>query len=190
MATTTVHPSLPRFIDETPEFMLLERMITTSTDSQGYVFAGPEWHDGPGLAYITLSEFKDMVSKVKKASSAFIDRVIGPLEQMLEEAIARGEEKTTIDFRRLSELANIEGDGSIIEVDHVLHSLCERFPEEIPFIETEWGYVDRSYYRGSHGGGASFITPNGIDTMTSHGFLRAKRAEYEASNKAFPGTFR
>jgi hypothetical protein len=112
--------------------MLLERLISISTDSNGYVALGRLAYERGGMGLISLSEFRDLVSKTRESSSTFADRVVALLEQLLEEAIERGDEKTYLDFRRLGLLAD-----HFIGVADILQSLCERFPDEIPFFETQ-----------------------------------------------------
>lgn len=183
MAWTKVQPSLPRFVDETFEFMLLEKLIPISTDSDGYVALGRLAYEQGGLGLISLSEFRDLVSKVRESSSAFAEKVAAPLGQLLEEAIDRGDERTYLDFRRLGLLAD-----QFIGINDILQSLCERFPDEIPFFETQWAHEDhdRHSYSANIGGGAAFITPEGIDWMTTRSFLSAKRAEYQSSKDSAP----
>jgi hypothetical protein len=161
--------------------MLLERMIPISTDGIGYGPLGRLAYEHGGMGLISLSEFKDLVSRARNSTSSFTEMVIAPLEQLLQEAIERGDEKTYLDFRRLGLLAD-----HFIGVEDILQSLCERFPEEIPFIETQWAHEDHDRYSANISGGASFITPEGIESITTRSFLSAKRAEYLASKDPAP----
>lgn len=188
MATTTVSPVLPIWVQETLEYDLLTLMIPAFVDSEGVSFGGPVWHDdhSPSAA-VAVSKVAEMVKKAREGGSTFIEQIVGPLERLLNRVSAENKPFIFIDMFEFSQDANVAGDGSTIEVDHVLHSLCERFPEEIPYIEVAWGYGDRKPAHGNFGGGAAFITPDGVDVITTHGFLKRKRNELEQIHKAKAG---
>lgn len=187
MATTTVSPELPLWVQDTLEYDLLALMIPVFVDRDGISFGGPVYHDDytPSSA-ISVSKVAEMVKKAKDGDSSLIRKISAPLERLLEKVKAENKAFFFIDMLQFSSDVDIAGDGSLLEVDHVLHSLCERFPEEIPFIEVAWAYGDRKPAHGNFGGGAAFITPEGVDLITTHGFLNEKRAVFENRLKTSP----
>ncbi|MBY3158361.1 hypothetical protein HFO56_39365 [Rhizobium laguerreae] len=132
-----------------------------------------------GLMAISVSKVAKMVSKAREGDSSLIRKLAAPLERLLERVKTEKKPFFFIDMLDFSNDVNVANDGSFLEVDHVLHSLCERFPDEIPFIEVAWGYGDRKPAHGNFGGGAAFITPEGVEIMTTHGFLKEKRTAFE-----------
>lgn len=185
MATTTVSPELPLWVQDTLEYDLLALMIPVFVDQDGISFGGPVYHDDytPSSA-ISVSKVAKMVKKAKEGDSSLFRKISAPLERLLEKIKAENKAFFFIDMLEFSSDVNIAGDGSLLEVDHVLHSLCERFPEEIPFIEVAWAYGDWKPAHGNFGGGAAFIMPEGIELITTHGFLNEKRAAFENRLKA------
>jgi hypothetical protein len=180
MATTTVSPELPLWVQDTLEYDLLTLMIPVFVDRDGVSFGGPVYHDDytPSSA-ISISKVAEMVAKAREGDSSLIRKIVAPLERLLERVKSEKKPFFFIDMLEFSSDVDIAGDGSFLEVDHVLHSLCERFPEEIPFIEVAWGYGDRKAAHGNFGGGAAFITPEGVELITTHGFLKEKRTAFE-----------
>jgi hypothetical protein len=184
MATTTVAPLLPHWVEGTFEFDLLSLMIPCYVTQEGVGFGGPVWHDEdfPGSS-IAISHLKSMLTQAREATSSLAPKIIGPLERLINKISAQGKTFAIIGIEEMLDFSadvNIAGNGTYLEVDHVLQSLSERFPEEIPYIEVAWGYGDRKPNHGSFGGGAAFITPEGTEIITTHGFLKNKKQELDA----------
>jgi hypothetical protein len=190
MSTTTVSPELPLWVKDTFEFDLLKLMVPAFVDDDGVSFGGPVWHDdaSPSAHSLPIAKLAEMVYKCREFGSDFIGKVVEPLAELLAEATERRSPMVILDLFELSKRANIAGDGSLMEVDQVLQSLCERFPEEIPYIEAAWSYGYHKPVHGYFGGGASFITAAGIDVMTTSDFLDNKRKEFANQPKpVLPG---
>lgn len=185
MGTTTVSPHLPEFVKDTFEFVFLQHMIKTWVYDGGVSFGGPVWHDvGPSGFKVTAAELDDLVKKGAGVTSPLIDAIMPRLLMMQ----ASGKPGHRIDFDHISRLVSPDGPDTLLEVDHFFHSLCQRFPVEIPFIETAWAWTDRKPAHGNFGGGASFMTADGIETMTSAWWLDQKREAFKASRDQAPAT--
>jgi hypothetical protein len=116
------------------------------------------------------SEYDLFFAKAQESTTDLATDLVDGLEHFLSYRVANDQE-TTID-----ELAEAVGRRGI-QLEDVIHALCQRFPDEIPYVEVQWASTDKRMIHGNFGGGAAVITPAGVQTMSTRIWLEEKRAE-------------
>lgn len=177
MSYTTVAPELPNWILDTFEGRFIKALIPYVDAGDGLVRLGGDtsWdieEENARTLDMNFIDLLDFIALGRDAGTPLTIKIANALQTQLQ----AGEYETRIDIHDLSERVNYY--GPLLEIEDFFHSLCSRFPEQIPFVETAWAFTDRRYVHGNFGGGAAFVTPSGIDRVSSHGFLEERRRNY------------
>lgn len=170
MATVTTYPPLPAHVADTFEGMLLSRFARLERISGDRIqVTSDEDYDSNDIT-MQQDEYDQFFAKALESTSDLATDLVGGLEHFLSYRVANDQE-TTID-----ELAEAVGRRGI-QLEDVIHALCQRFPAEIPYIEVQWASTDKRMVHGNFCGGAAVITPEGVQTMSTRAWLEEKRTE-------------
>lgn len=169
MADITTHPPLPAHVAETFEGMLLSRFADMEPISGGLMRVTSDEDFDTNDITMQQDEFDLFLARAKESTSDLAADLLPAVENFLSGRVERDEEVT------IDELEAAAGRG--ISIEDVLHAICQRYPEEIPYLELEWSSAGKRMIHGSFCGGASVITPEGGQSMSTRSWLEQKRAE-------------
>lgn len=169
MAYVTTYPPLPAHVVDTFEGMLLARFAELRpTAGDRVIVTSDEDYDTNDIT-MDKEEYGVFLEKARESTSDLASDLRLAVEGFLSFRVRRDEE-TTID--ELGEAA-----GRSIGLEDIIHALCQRFPDEIPYVELQWSSIGKRMVHGNFCGGAAVITPEGIQTMSTREWLAEKRAE-------------
>jgi hypothetical protein len=170
MAIVTTYPPLPAHVVDTFEGMLLSRFAEFRSMPGGLVAVTSDEDYDTNDITMQQDEYDLFFAKAQESTSDLATDLVDGLEHFLSYRVANDQETT------IEELAEVVG-RSGIQLEDVIHALCQRFPAEIPYVEVQWASTDKRLVHGNFCGGASVITPEGVQTMSTRTWLEEKRAQ-------------
>jgi hypothetical protein len=169
-----VSPDVPHdIIDETFEGALIRRMIRVQRTKDGYELCS---NSGVDVAAVNLDE---LVKLAGESESRFAQAALPLLRKAIEE-----DEPLFLD--EFGEALEIED----FDIAHVLEELCRMYPERITHFEIAWAEVTSTATPdfGRLGGGADFVTADGIESINAKSWLDEKRAAFKLAREFNPGS--
>jgi hypothetical protein len=173
MSLITISRTLPASVAHTFEAHFLTRMIPFETTDDG-LWIGGDTEDVNLTMRFSQDLLMQMFQEINRHPSVTGVKLLPLIQQRL------SEESGEIEIDDLSDLG--------IDIEHLLQSLCQRFPNEFDFFEVAWAYTEGRFHHGNFGGGAYFITADSIDGVITHKFLDEKRAAFGAKASAAPAS--
>lgn len=163
--TITISPEIPHHIvEDTLEGRVLGHLIKAWRTPTGYSFSTDKGVS-PFIEPARMLELVDVDTPMAKA--------------LREPIIAAAEAKEVL---TLDDIGAAMGKPEF-DFEHVLQEICKLYPDEIPFFEASWAVSQTlNPEHGRVGGGAQFITPDGIKTLTTQTWMEEQRGQYKHDN--------
>lgn len=180
MTQISVSPELPNWVLDTFEGKFIAWWIGTPVRStkdgvEVLEFEGDtENEDDEDMIFLEMDagEISELARLAEEAGTPICLKIAGLLRNPEKGDIMNGY-YGFIDISAIRvalELKNENGQGNrMLEVDDLLHSLVSRFPDKIPYAQVSWA------------GGATFITPEGVEWFKKDRLLEGRRDEYLAT---------
>lgn len=169
----SISPDVPHdIIDETFEGALIRRMLGVARTKDGYEL----WsNSGVDVAAVNLDE---LVKLADESDSRYATAAL-PLVMK-----AHSENKPLF-LDELGEVLGIED----FDITHVLQELCRMYPERLTHFAVAWAEITNEAIPdfGRLGGGADFVTADGIDSFNSKAWIEQKLQDFAASRTFVPG---
>jgi hypothetical protein len=156
-----VRPDVPHdIIENTFEGALIRRMVNVLRTKHGY-----ELHSNKGVEN-AVGNLDELLGLAKESYSRFADAAY----PLIEKAIAENE---CLFLDELGEKLGIE----VFDIADVLQELCQMYPERLAHFEIAWceNTNDAIPQFGQLGGGADFITEDGIESINAKTWLDEQR---------------
>lgn len=158
----TISPEIPHhIIERTFEGLLLKRLVTTWRTGTGYEISSSE-----GVSrHIFVSD------ELVAASRSGTPLALG-LRAVILAAVENKEVLGLDDMARALHQPHFD-------VEHVLQAICKLYPNDLPYFEILWsvsqGLVPE---HGRVGGGAQFVTADGVKSLTTLKWIEEQRASF------------
>lgn len=177
----TVNTRFPQgIIDNSAEGWLLKEFFIAREDVNEAV--------GPHYMFLADGGADTVINMSSDDIEVFVDRLQNSGAPILEGFIKNVEEYVA-EHAEANGSCDIDFDIVGLDMDQLFLSLCQRFPDEIEQVGIMWSYSgdERRFHHGDAGGGATFITKEGIKDMTTHRWLEDQIEAYEAEKTANAG---